>query len=82
LQRPHSRQQTTAFWTLATFLLNGALFVLIGLELPSAVRGLTSVELTLGFVVAEVVAMVVIGVRFGWLFTSPYVIRVLGAHPP
>jgi hypothetical protein len=56
--------------------------VLIGLELPSAVRGLTSVELTLGLVVAGVVAVVVIGVRFGWLFTSPYVIRVLGAHPP
>src|SRR3954453_8480390 len=81
LQGSDSRQQTTAFWALATFLLNGALFVLIGLELPSAVRGLTSVELTQGFVVAGVVAVVVIGVRFGWLCTSPYVIRVLDRRP-
>jgi CPA1 family monovalent cation:H+ antiporter len=81
LQAPDSRQQTTAFWTLATFLLNGALFVLIGLELPSAVRGLTSVELGQGLLVAAVVALVVVGVRFAWLFTSPYLIRALDRRP-
>jgi monovalent cation/hydrogen antiporter len=32
-----TRQQSQAFWTLATFLLNGSLFVLIGLQIPTAV---------------------------------------------
>src|SRR3954447_8524306 len=39
--RPLARQQTTAFWGLATQLLNGGLFVLIGVELQAAVRGLS-----------------------------------------
>ena len=37
-----------AFWSLATFLLNGALFVLVGMEAQSAARGLTSVDVTRG----------------------------------
>ena len=41
-----TRQQTVGFWTLATFLLNGALFVLVGLEVQSAARDLSSTALT------------------------------------
>ena len=37
-----ARQQTTAFWTLATTVLSSALFVLVGLQAQSAVRGLSS----------------------------------------
>jgi CPA1 family monovalent cation:H+ antiporter len=44
--RADTRQQTTAFWSLSTFLLNGALFVLVGLEVQSASRGLTSTDST------------------------------------
>jgi len=44
--RADTRQQTTAFWTLVTYLLNGALFVLVGLEAQTAIRNLTSVALT------------------------------------
>ena len=72
---------TTAFWTLSTFLLNGALFVLVGLEVQSSVRGLTSVDLTRGILAVAIVSAVVIGVRFAWLFTTPYVIRVLDRRP-
>ncbi|WP_020574932.1 Na+/H+ antiporter [Actinopolymorpha alba] len=75
------RRQAEAFWSLATFLLNGALFVLVGLELQSAVRGLTSVALTIALIAAGVVSAVVIGVRFAWLFTTPYLIRLLDRRP-
>jgi len=44
--RADTRQQTTAFWTLVTYLLNGALFVLVGLEAQTTIRNLTSVALT------------------------------------
>ena len=46
--RAATRQMTVAFWSLATFLLNGALFVLVGLELQSAFRGLSSTALAAG----------------------------------
>ena len=81
LARASSRQQSNAFWSLATFVLNGALFVLVGLELQSAVRGLTSVALTRGLILVVVISAVLIGVRFAWLFTTPYLIRMLDRRP-
>src|ERR1700760_803262 len=81
LARAVSRQQSNAFWSLATFVLNGALFVLVGLELQSAVRGLTSVALTRGLILVVVISAVLIGVRFAWLFTTPYLIRMLDRRP-
>lgn len=79
--RADTRQQTTAFWSLATFALNGALFVLVGLEVQTAVRGLTSVDLVRGLLAVAAVSAVVIGTRFAWLFTSPYLIRALDRRP-
>jgi len=61
--------------------LNGSLFVLVGLEVQSAVRDLTSVDLVRGLVAVAAVSAVVIGTRFVWLFTTPYVIRVLDRRP-
>jgi Na+/H+ antiporter len=81
LARASSRQQSNAFWSLATFVLNGALFVLVGLELQSAVRGLTSVALTRGLILVVVISAVLIGARFAWLFTTPYLIRMLDRRP-
>jgi Na+/H+ antiporter len=81
LGRADTRQQTTAFWSLSTYLLNGALFVLVGLEVQSAARGLTSTDLTRGLLSVAAVAATVIGARFVWLFTTPYVIRVLDRRP-
>ena len=79
--RADARQQTVAFWSLATFVLNGSLFVLVGLEVQSAVRDLTSVDLVRGLVAVAAVSAVVIGTRFVWLFTTPYLIRVLDRRP-
>src|SRR5215217_2520378 len=79
--RADSRQLTVAFWTLSTYLLNGALFVLVGLEVQSATRGMTSTDLSRGLFAVAVVSAVVIGVRFAWLFTMPYVIRALDRRP-
>jgi monovalent cation/hydrogen antiporter len=76
-----TRQQTEAFWSLSVFLLNGALFVLVGLELQAAVRGLGSGALTRGLIAVGAVSATVIGVRFVWLFTTPYLIRTLDRRP-
>jgi CPA1 family monovalent cation:H+ antiporter len=79
--RADTRQQTAAFWSLATFVLNGALFILVGLEVQAAARNLTSVDLVRGLVAVAAVSAVVIGARFVWLFTTPYVIRALDRRP-
>jgi Na+/H+ antiporter len=79
--RPAMRQQAQASWSLATYLLNGALFVLVGLELQSAVRGLTGTALARGLIAVGAVSAVVIGARFAWLYTTPYLIRALDRRP-
>ena len=76
-----ARQQTVGSWSLATYLLNGALFVLVGLELPSAVRGLTSVDLARGLLAVVAVSVVLVVVRFAFLWVSARIIRLLDRRP-
>jgi monovalent cation/hydrogen antiporter len=42
--RARSRLQTYAFWDLATFLINGSLWVFVGVQMPNAVRGIAGVD--------------------------------------
>ncbi|WP_127503839.1 Na+/H+ antiporter [Actinoplanes solisilvae] len=77
----YARQQVRTVMNFLTALANCALFVLVGLEAQSAVRGLSSVGLVRGLLIAAGVCGVIIGVRFGWLFVSPYIIRALDRRP-
>ncbi len=79
--RADARRMTETSWTLATFVLNGSLFVLIGLEAQSAVRNLTSVRVVTAVALVLVVAIVLIVVRAGFLFASAYTIRLLDRRP-
>ena len=75
------RLQGYAVWELIVFLLNAVLFVLIGLQLPSildAVSGIAIGTLT-GYALA--IIAVVVGTRFIWLFTTPYLVRALDRRP-
>ena len=78
---PETRLQGFAAWEILTFLLNAALFILIGLQLHvilDEIDGRGGGELA-GY--AALVCAVVIGMRFAWLFTVPYVIRALDRRP-
>jgi CPA1 family monovalent cation:H+ antiporter len=75
------RLQATAFWSVATYLLNGALFVLVGLELQAATRGLTSAQLPRAVETVAVVTAVVIAARFAFLYASAYAIRAFDRRP-
>jgi len=79
--RAETRRQAEAFWSLATFLLNGALFVLVGLEVQAAVRGLAGVDLVRGLAAVAVISVVVFGARLAFLTVSAYGIRVLDRRP-
>ena len=76
-----TRVQAQAFWQVTTFLLNGTLFVLVGLQLRGAVEGLTSVSPAGAAVAALLVALTVIGTRLVWANTTPYLIRALDRRP-
>ncbi|WP_342024869.1 Na+/H+ antiporter [Arthrobacter citreus] len=75
--RADTRQQGQAFWSLTTFLLNGALFVLVGLELPRAVSELPGRQLAQGLFLVTVVTAVIVAVRLLYLFVDAYVFRLL-----
>jgi Na+/H+ antiporter len=76
-----ARQLIIPFWALSTTVLSSALFVLVGLSAQSAFRGLTSTTLVRALLDTLVVTAVVIGVRWVWTYTTPYLIRLLDRRP-
>jgi Na+/H+ antiporter len=72
-----TRVRARAFWQVSTFLLNGALFVLVGLQLREAIANLVSSSLAEAVVAALLVSAAVIGARLGWMYSVPYLIRLV-----
>jgi Na+/H+ antiporter len=66
-----------SFWEILVFLLNAALFILVGLQLSLILSELggRSTIILLGLALA--ISTVVIVVRIIWVFTVPYLIRAL-----
>ncbi|NUR98072.1 MAG: Na+/H+ antiporter, partial [Kribbellaceae bacterium] len=79
--RAEHRTQALAFWPLATFLINGALFVLVGVELQYAVRDLSRADLADALIAVGVVCGVLVAVRFAFLYASTYLVRMLDRRP-
>ncbi|SCF30022.1 Na+/H+ antiporter [Micromonospora mirobrigensis] len=71
-----SRLQTTAFWRLARFLLEGVVFLLVGLQLREVVRELDEPLGFLAGITAAVLAAVFLS-RFVWLFPATYLARLV-----
>jgi monovalent cation/hydrogen antiporter len=78
---PLVRQNGFALWSLLTFLMNALLFVLIGLQLPNILDGLSGESAGFLLGVAAAVAAVVVATRVLWILTTPYVIRALDRRP-
>jgi CPA1 family monovalent cation:H+ antiporter len=76
-----ARIQAIAFWEVASYLLNGALFILVGIQLPATVRALTSVSLAQAAIAACAVSVAVIGTRLLWFYSVPYLVRFLDRRP-
>jgi len=74
---PRIRLQGFFMWDLLDFIINSALFVLVGLQLRTIVRNLTgfSTATLIGWSLA--IASVVIVSRLVWFFTMPYLVRLL-----
>jgi monovalent cation/hydrogen antiporter len=75
--RARSRFWAFAFWDLSTFLINGSLFVLVGMEVPQAVHGIDGAALRHALLVAFTASAVAILTRLAWVHLSAWVIRLV-----
>jgi Na+/H+ antiporter len=71
-----SRLQMDAFWRMVRFVLEGLVFLLVGLHLRQIVMRLDTPWPTVTAVTAAVIAVVVV-TRFIWVYPSTYLIRIV-----
>jgi CPA1 family monovalent cation:H+ antiporter len=80
LTTAETRLQGDAFWEILTFVLNGLLFVLVGLSLPSVLDTLGGGLTTTLLWQAVAVTAAVIVLRFAWVFPATYLPRAMSAR--
>jgi len=71
------RLQAYAFWEMVVFLLNGFVFIAIGLQLPGILRELRGESLRALINDALLVSVAAVLVRIGWVFAATYLPRLL-----
>jgi monovalent cation/hydrogen antiporter len=76
LTSPGTRLQAYALWEVLTFMLNSLLFVLIGLQLPAILEGISEdySPATLALYAAAMCLAVIVA-RFVWIFPATYLPR-------
>jgi CPA1 family monovalent cation:H+ antiporter len=72
---PATRLRTLAFWESAAFLLDGLLFVLIGLQVPTILERIEDADEVTLALYALLVFAVVMGVRALWMLVVPTVLH-------
>lgn len=77
---PATRLQAFGLWEVLVFVLNGALFVLIGLQLPTVVDGLSGEPAGELLLYAALVTATVILTRFIWVYPATWLPRKLSAR--
>jgi Na+/H+ antiporter len=81
-----TRLQGGPFWNMVEFILNGFVFLLIGLKLPAAVKGLPAESIVRLLGQAALISVAIILVRILWVFAATYLPRFLfagvRAHDP
>ncbi|WP_020598122.1 Na+/H+ antiporter [Spirosoma panaciterrae] len=76
----HSRLQTNSVWEIVVFLLNGLVFILIGLQLPMIVADLNGYTLPEAINYALLISVVAVISRLIWVFPGAYLPRWLSAR--
>lgn len=74
---PKTRIQTLAVWEIIVFVLNGLIFILIGLQLQSILDEISEYSPATLLWYAILINAVVIGVRLLWVFPSAYLPRMV-----
>jgi len=83
-----SRLQTINVWSTISIILNGLVFILIGLELPAIVAGLEGYSLTEACWYGLLVSGLVIIIRMAWIYPATFIprwlfksLRITEPHP-
>jgi monovalent cation/hydrogen antiporter len=71
------RIQAFSFWQMVVFLLNGFVFISIGLQLPAILRELRGESLFTLIDEAALISVAVVVVRIAWVFVAAYLPRLL-----
>lgn len=71
-----TRIQVAGLWDTLIFLLNGFVFILIGLQLPGIIKGLGDYSLWQAILYAVIISLVIIFIRLIWVFPSAYLPRL------
>ncbi len=77
LTTPTTRIQNLAVWEIVTFLLNSALFILVGLQLPTVIEGIDSLGTSELIRDGALIAATVMLVRIAWIFPLTYLSRLV-----
>jgi CPA1 family monovalent cation:H+ antiporter len=72
-----TRVQAVAVWQMALFVLNGLVFILIGLQLRTVLESLGTFSVTELLTVAVAISLAVILIRFVWVYPATYLPRLL-----
>ncbi|HMG04061.1 MAG TPA: Na+/H+ antiporter [Chthoniobacterales bacterium] len=70
------RLQAVPVWQMVVFILNGILFMLIGLQLPQAIHALPPGSAMSVAKLGVLVLLVIVLVRFVWMFGANYLVRL------
>lgn len=68
-----ARLDTSAVWNTLDFVLNGVLFILIGLQLPYILEGIHGLSRLEMFRVAAIFSVIIIGLRLVWMYPGAWI---------
>ncbi len=71
-----TRMRTTVIWDTLIFMLNGFVFILIGLQLPGILKQLTNYTLPALIGYGLIISLVTVLVRILWVFTSSWALHL------
>lgn len=71
-----TRLQANGTWDTVLFILNGIIFILIGLQLPMILRNINDIPFSTLLVYGAIVSITVIVVRIIWVFPGTYIPRI------
>src|SRR5947199_3908028 len=72
-----SRLQAGPVWEMVVFILNGILFMLVGLQLPQVISALAPGTVTRVAELAIALVLVIVLIRFVWVYGATYLPRLL-----
>lgn len=71
-----SRIEAYGVWSTLVFILNGVVFILIGLQLPLIIKNLDGFSLSQAIFFGIIISLVVMAVRIIWMFPGAYLPRL------